>query len=436
MAELSEIERISGEAEQATSAGDHAAAERALRRVLRLQEAGLGLSHPDVANTLNDLGVVCDRLGRPDEAEFLYRRALGIARRTLAPEHPYIATSLENLSNLYRAQGKPEKLAKVRDGRSPGSGMPEVGWVDEASDDEAEAPGGTASETPVAPAPVTDVQSGTDRRRPGSWRDWLVRPAVLSVGAGVALLSVLWLLLGGNPDPAGLGQTESQNENQDQGREDGQSDGAGTRLQAAGSEPTAGGGDRSTRPASSESLTRPTTDRADDPTDSGIDRSVSAPGDRSASTPALPTDPLPTSASEASSPDGPPAARRPDSNPVAVTTPSVVVAAAVCSELETRASDGVPLAEWRCEPVVGRAGPGRLFFYTRVRSRTRATVEHRWLRNGVLEQQVDLSIEANDGPGYRTYSSHTVSSGERGAWRVELRFGDQGLLHAEEFAVP
>lgn len=56
MAELSEIERIVGEAEQATSAGDHAAAERALRRVLRLQEAGLGLSHPDVANTLNDLG--------------------------------------------------------------------------------------------------------------------------------------------------------------------------------------------------------------------------------------------------------------------------------------------------------------------------------------------------------------------------------------------
>ena len=81
MAELSEIERIVGEAE------------RALRRVLRLQEAGLGLSHPDVANTLNNLAVVCDRLGRPDEAEFLYRRALGIARRTLEPNHPYIVTS-------------------------------------------------------------------------------------------------------------------------------------------------------------------------------------------------------------------------------------------------------------------------------------------------------------------------------------------------------
>ena len=435
MAELSEIERISGEAEQATSAGDHVAAERALRRVLRLQEAGLGLSHPDVANTLNDLGVVCDRLGRPDEAEFLYRRALGIARRTLAPEHPYIATSLENLSNLYRAQGKPEKLAKVRDGRSPGSGMPEVDWLDEAGDDEADAPGATASETPVVPTTVTDVQSGTDRRRPGSWRDWLARPAVLSVGAAVALLSVLWLLLGGNPDPAVLGQNESQNENQDEG----QDDGAGIRLQTAGGEPTAGGVDTSAEPASNELETRPTADRTDSSTDSGIEgieRSVPAPGDGSTSTAAPPSDPLPTSGSNVSSSDGAPAARPPDSSRVAVTTPSVVVAAAVCSELVTRSSDGVPLAEWRCEPVVDRAAPGRLFFYTRVRSRTRATVEHRWLRNGVLEQQIDLDIAANDGPGYRTYSSHSVSSGERGAWRVELRLGDQGLLHAQEFAVP
>lgn len=67
MAELSDIERILGEAEQATAAGDHRGAERSLRRALRLQEAALGLVHPDVANTLNDLGVACDRLGRPDE---------------------------------------------------------------------------------------------------------------------------------------------------------------------------------------------------------------------------------------------------------------------------------------------------------------------------------------------------------------------------------
>ena len=154
MAELSEIERIVGEAERATSAGDHAAAERALRRVLRLQEAGLGLSYPDVANTLNELAVVCDRLGRPDEAEFLYRRALGIARRTLEPDHPYIVTSLELLSNLYRAQGKPEKLEKIREGRSPGSGLPELDVVDEAGDGAVAPEEMARPETSATPAPV------------------------------------------------------------------------------------------------------------------------------------------------------------------------------------------------------------------------------------------------------------------------------------------
>ena len=113
MAEFDQVEQMTKVAAEATAAEDYTTAERTLRRLLRLQEADLGLSHPDVANTHNDLGVVCDRLGRPEEAEFLYRRALGIARRTLPPDHTSVAASLENLSKLYRAQGKTEKLAKL-----------------------------------------------------------------------------------------------------------------------------------------------------------------------------------------------------------------------------------------------------------------------------------------------------------------------------------
>ena len=84
MLELEEIATTLGEAAQATSAGDLASAEQALRRALRLQEAQLGPVHPDVTKTLNELGAVCHTLGRFDEAEFLYRRALGIARRTVS----------------------------------------------------------------------------------------------------------------------------------------------------------------------------------------------------------------------------------------------------------------------------------------------------------------------------------------------------------------
>ena len=200
MAELSDIERILGEAEQATAAGDHRGAERSLRRALRLQEAALGLVHPDVANTLNDLGVACDRLGRPDEAEFLYRRALGIARRTLEPEHPYITTSLQNLSNLYEAQGRPEKLVKARDGGTSGSGLPEVDSDDGFEEvDPAEVTAQrpvSATQVPVSPSHVESLQQ---RLSPALY-GWLANPIVL-VGLGVALLAGGWLLLGGSVDP-------------------------------------------------------------------------------------------------------------------------------------------------------------------------------------------------------------------------------------------
>ena len=62
-------------AEQAAAAGDYASAERLLREAAGLQEASLGPLHPDVANTLNNLGVVCEITGKPDEAEQCFRRA-------------------------------------------------------------------------------------------------------------------------------------------------------------------------------------------------------------------------------------------------------------------------------------------------------------------------------------------------------------------------
>ena len=122
--EPDEIAQAVGDAERASSEGDHARAEQALRRALWLQEARFGLVHPEVANTLNNLGVVCDTLGRPNEAEFLYRRALGLARTTLPAGHPYIETSLQNLKALYRTQGRPEKLALVADSETSRSGLP------------------------------------------------------------------------------------------------------------------------------------------------------------------------------------------------------------------------------------------------------------------------------------------------------------------------
>ena len=87
-------------AEQAALAGDYAAAERLLREAAELQEATLGPLHPELANTLNNLGVVYEVTEKPDEAERSFRRAFEIAAAVLSPDHPFVATSRKNLEDF------------------------------------------------------------------------------------------------------------------------------------------------------------------------------------------------------------------------------------------------------------------------------------------------------------------------------------------------
>lgn len=97
-------------AEQAAAAGDYMAAERFLRDAAAQQEASLGPLHPDLANTLNNLGVVCETVDKPADAERCYRRAYAIAIAALEPDHPFVATSEKNLRDFCEARGKPFDL--------------------------------------------------------------------------------------------------------------------------------------------------------------------------------------------------------------------------------------------------------------------------------------------------------------------------------------
>src|SRR5437667_6556461 len=92
-------------AEQAAAVGDHSAAERLLREAALLQEASLGPFHPDLANTLNNLGVMCEFADKPADAELCYRRAYAIAITVLEPDHPFVATSRKNLTDFCEARG-------------------------------------------------------------------------------------------------------------------------------------------------------------------------------------------------------------------------------------------------------------------------------------------------------------------------------------------
>jgi Flp pilus assembly protein TadD len=93
-------------AERAAEAGNYTSAEKLLREAARLQEASLGPRHPDLANTLNNLGIVCEMTSKPDDAEQYFRRAVSIARTSLAADHPFVATSQKNLRDFCEARGK------------------------------------------------------------------------------------------------------------------------------------------------------------------------------------------------------------------------------------------------------------------------------------------------------------------------------------------
>ena len=93
-------------ADTAAAAGDFATAADRLRDALAIQEATLGASHPDLADTLNNLGVASERAQRMDDAERYYRRALAVATAAFPADHPFVATSRANLREFCDANGR------------------------------------------------------------------------------------------------------------------------------------------------------------------------------------------------------------------------------------------------------------------------------------------------------------------------------------------
>jgi len=102
-----DIQPLMERAEQAAHRGDFAAAEEALSLAVDLQQRLLGASSPEVASTLNNLGIVYERLNRPADAESSYRRSFAIAKAAFGQDHPLVETSATNLREFCDARGIP-----------------------------------------------------------------------------------------------------------------------------------------------------------------------------------------------------------------------------------------------------------------------------------------------------------------------------------------
>ncbi|AVH69485.1 tetratricopeptide repeat protein [Nostoc sp. 'Lobaria pulmonaria (5183) cyanobiont'] len=70
---------------------------------VEVAENRLGLEHPDVATSLNNLAELYHSIGRYSEAEALYQQALSLRKRLLGDNHPDVVTSLNNLAGLYKS---------------------------------------------------------------------------------------------------------------------------------------------------------------------------------------------------------------------------------------------------------------------------------------------------------------------------------------------
>ena len=174
MPEPHESRSIIESAEQAAAAGNYSSAEKLLREAAALQEQTLGPQHPDLANTRNNLGVVCEMANNPIDAEHYFRRAYTIATAALSPDHPFVVTSRKNLHDFCAARGRPVEL-----GPSP----PELAaWL------ETPAPRATAPRESSPPAKKQGVTPISEKRS--------VRPFALAALSGVALLIVIAMTAG------------------------------------------------------------------------------------------------------------------------------------------------------------------------------------------------------------------------------------------------
>ena len=82
-----------------------AGARKSYERALRIDEASFGPDHPNVANSVNNLGSVLHDLGDLATARQCFERGLRIAEATLGPDHLSVATLVNNLGNVLQNLG-------------------------------------------------------------------------------------------------------------------------------------------------------------------------------------------------------------------------------------------------------------------------------------------------------------------------------------------
>ena len=94
---------------------DYGRAQCYYNKALKIQTELLGESHPDVAASLNNIGIIYTKRGDYDRAHGYYIRALKIQTELLGERHPDVATSLNNIGMVYTKRGDYDAALKYLD---------------------------------------------------------------------------------------------------------------------------------------------------------------------------------------------------------------------------------------------------------------------------------------------------------------------------------
>lgn len=461
---MREARSIIEEAEEAAASGHYVSAETLLREAARMQEKSLGPLHPDLANTLNNLAVVCEITGRLNDAEQCFRRACLIAITVLEEGHPFIATSRKNLHDFCEAHGKPIELPtappKVTEPPAPPKkvavgGPPKVVTPPQkVAVEKPPAQPGVAAEPPATPpkpaveAPPTKTAVETQLLKlaveaPPS------KPAAETRSLKLALEGPqpkAKIELTAPPKATNTAEAKATPSSEPRRISPHPVDPAGkTQVQTA--PPAAPSAVRSRSlgrlamgamgPAAMLIMVlligRPwvtSSQPADSPSPARTEpaRTVPAPGPpvTPASIPVpvearpAPIKPTPAASSGRIEPSETAAA-----GTTATTSGPVVVKALLCGTL----------VDWHCDPLKGPVDHGSVFFSTLVKSPVAATIQHRWYQGDRLHHSVEFRIQASPNFGYRSFSRNMMDEKSAGDWKVELRTEDGTLLYEERFSV-
>lgn len=108
------IDSMTAQVEYLYGQGKYADAATVTHQQLVILENSLGNMHPAYGTSLNNLGVLNEKMGQYDKALSLYIKSLKFTRSSMGVEHPDYGNRLGNLGNLYQSMSRYEEALPVQ----------------------------------------------------------------------------------------------------------------------------------------------------------------------------------------------------------------------------------------------------------------------------------------------------------------------------------